>query len=370
MDETTTRRATRLVRSLEAAADVATFRSQLLAGIVDVLPADMVSYNEIDHRSGVRLALMEIEPQDGVPPAIWANFERLLHQHPLIEHYAHTGESHSRRISDFLSRREFHRLELYNEFFRLLRLEHQMAVTLPAEPGRVIGLALNRSRGDFSEEERGLLDLLRPHVVQAFRSAMLFERAQLAVSRSPDDPDLPYAVIELDGVGRVLAATPAAEHLIWTYFAQWIRVRHPLPGELGEWVRPGASQPGVPPPPVPLVVERPAGTLYARRLPADNPGSRDRVVLYSVPDTPRDQGGDGPAGRPTQSVRRQLTGRELQVLGALARGLRNAEIADRLGLSPRTVEKHLERIYGKLGVESRTAALAAWAERRGRLLRM
>jgi len=51
-----------------------------------------------------------------------------------------------------------------------------------------------------------------------------------------------------------------------------------------------------------------------------------------------------------------LTDREREVLGWVAAGKSNVQIADIVGASPRTIAKHLERIYEKLGVESRTAA--------------
>lgn len=51
-----------------------------------------------------------------------------------------------------------------------------------------------------------------------------------------------------------------------------------------------------------------------------------------------------------------LTPRELEVLCLIAQGLTDAEVADQLFLSPRTVSTHLTSIYGKLGVSSRTAA--------------
>jgi DNA-binding CsgD family transcriptional regulator len=51
-----------------------------------------------------------------------------------------------------------------------------------------------------------------------------------------------------------------------------------------------------------------------------------------------------------------LTAREREVLHWVAGGKTNRDIAAILGASPRTVEKHLERIYEKLGVETRTAA--------------
>jgi DNA-binding NarL/FixJ family response regulator len=61
-----------------------------------------------------------------------------------------------------------------------------------------------------------------------------------------------------------------------------------------------------------------------------------------------------------------LTTREAEVLSWLSKGKTNRDIAQILGLSPRTVDKHLEQIYAKLGVENRTAAaaIAANATRR------
>jgi DNA-binding NarL/FixJ family response regulator len=52
-----------------------------------------------------------------------------------------------------------------------------------------------------------------------------------------------------------------------------------------------------------------------------------------------------------------LTDRELEVLRLAAAGLRNKEIAERLGVSLRTVEGHLSHMFSKLGVNSRTEAI-------------
>jgi DNA-binding CsgD family transcriptional regulator len=53
-----------------------------------------------------------------------------------------------------------------------------------------------------------------------------------------------------------------------------------------------------------------------------------------------------------------LTPRETEVLTWLARGKTNRDIAEILGMSHRTVNKHLEHIFEKLGVETRAAAAA------------
>jgi DNA-binding CsgD family transcriptional regulator len=58
-----------------------------------------------------------------------------------------------------------------------------------------------------------------------------------------------------------------------------------------------------------------------------------------------------------------LTTRERQVIELVADGLTNAEVAERLWISPGTVRRHLENVYAKLGVHTRTAAVRAFGPR-------
>jgi len=60
----------------------------------------------------------------------------------------------------------------------------------------------------------------------------------------------------------------------------------------------------------------------------------------------------------------ELTPREIEIVHLLVEGLRNKEIARRLSITPRTVSFHLNGVYSKLGVSSRTEAVA-YALRRG-----
>ncbi|MEV0774447.1 response regulator [Streptomyces sp. NPDC050433] len=65
-----------------------------------------------------------------------------------------------------------------------------------------------------------------------------------------------------------------------------------------------------------------------------------------------------------RSPRPALSERELDILQQLARGLGNREIARALFISEATVKTHLGRIYGKLGVDTRSGAVALAKERR------
>ena len=63
-----------------------------------------------------------------------------------------------------------------------------------------------------------------------------------------------------------------------------------------------------------------------------------------------------PAPRPSVGSSAGLTAREVEVLRLVTQGLTDAQVAQQLVISPRTVNWHLSAIYSKLGVSSRSAA--------------
>lgn len=179
-----------------------------------------------------------------------AAFDRHFFEHPLVRYHSTTPGGGVHRISDSLDRGRFRATPLYAEYYRKVGLDHALALPLHVDHRLLVSFVFNRTGRDFSERERELLDLVRPHL------ATLYSQV--------------HALATLE---RSLAEAQACEQIT------------------------------------------------------------PDVAMLST-----------------------LTPREREVLGWVAAGKTNAQIAQILGTMPRTIAKHLERIYGKLGVETRTAA--------------
>jgi DNA-binding CsgD family transcriptional regulator len=78
---------------------------------------------------------------------------------------------------------------------------------------------------------------------------------------------------------------------------------------------------------------------------------------------PRPGGGEGPGLNGADAGESHgLSAREAEVMTLIADGQTNGEIAARLFLAEKTVKNHVRRIYSKLGVGSRPAAIAYWRQ--------
>jgi DNA-binding response OmpR family regulator/DNA-binding CsgD family transcriptional regulator len=143
--------------------------------------------------------------------------------------------------------------------------------------------------------------------------------------------------------GKLLWQTPLARELLMAY---WGTSAPETPAVILEWLRRslGDAQRQVEPP-------RLAAELGARRLSIrlhQQTGDDDwLIVMREVSDASIIE---------SMSLAFKLTAREAEVLYWVVKGKINRDIADIVGASPATVKKHLERIFAKLGVETRTAA--------------
>ncbi len=304
-----------------------------------LLDCEHLSYNEFGpgHFCGILDPVIDDELNE--------RFAALADQHPSIRHINATGEQGAVKISDFVNLRDWKRTELYNEFFRELDISHQLAFLQP-EGAIQIGFAANRSRKDFSENDRWILSLLAPHLLQARRNALALERA----SRAGDAQGGGTVVILNEG--EVLYCSPRAREVVNRFFGPILNDR--LPDELIRWVKNGLRGPSLEGLSAgslhPLVKKGENSTLTARLAPNFATGEHVLVVEEQLNQLPI-------------SIFTQFghSKRESEVLAWIAQGKTNPEIAVILDISARTVAHHVERILAKIGVEGRGSA-GLWAQ--------
>jgi DNA-binding CsgD family transcriptional regulator len=224
----------------EACTDGASFAREGAALLPRLIGSDLTTLVICDLERGHRTVI----PNGAVSRRAIEVFDHYFHDHPLVREHGRNPNAVTKRISDLLPSPAFRGTPLYNEYYRPLRIDDVMAVPLHVDHRFLVSFVLNRGGRGFTERDRELAEILRPHLANLYRLGVAVERAK--------------------------------EH----------------PGEAA-------------------------------------------AEAAEVP----------------------LTAREREVLDWVAAGKTNRDIAAILGASPRTVEKHLERIYEKLGVETRTAAV-------------
>jgi DNA-binding NarL/FixJ family response regulator len=150
----------------------------------------------------------------------------------------------------------------------------------------------------------------------------------------------------LDAFGNaMLAVTPHNGRIVWQtplarqWMGQYFDPADATPPELTAWLAGDKA--------APLTVIRGATRLVFTV--ADLGSEQWMIVLREESDTARVQ---------ALMALLKLTQRESEVLHWVMMGKTNRDIGDILGTSPRTVNKHLEHVFHKLGVETRTAAAA------------
>jgi DNA-binding CsgD family transcriptional regulator len=232
------------------------YPARVVSVVSGLIPVDSCSYNYIG--GGPSLLAWLIEPADVAAfPGSIELLQQHLPEHPVLAHSRATGDGRARRISDFLSDRQFRSLGLYHDFYRLCEVEYQAALAVPAAGGGIIGIALNRHRHDFSAEDLELLDLLRVHIGQAADIALLtqpwpaashgYERSPLLTPRQDRILRLVADGQSDRGIARTLGISTRTvqAHLQHTYRALDVTSRTEAVARLRDLdLAPGLSVPG------------------------------------------------------------------------------------------------------------------------------
>jgi DNA-binding CsgD family transcriptional regulator len=295
-------------------------------------------------------------PVGALSPADIACFDRFFYEHPLVRYHGSNPDGQSHRISDSQPARAFQRSALFNEYYRNVGIDHVIAVPMFVDASLLVSFVLNRKGRDFSERDRELLDLVRRPLAALYRNAMALDSVQQALAQvAADDAEQGWMLVALDPERRITGIAPRLE----PWFAASFSTHGGAVTGIGTWL--------------PDVVDRAVAAQFdaldaalstaSASLQVAGGGGKCAIQALWRGDTERDalvlirRVGQGPPRAPVASQHQGLTAREREVLQWVAAGKTNAQIAAILSASPRTIGKHLENIYEKLGVETRTAAV-------------
>jgi DNA-binding CsgD family transcriptional regulator len=292
--------------------------------------------------------------------AMEMTMDRYFGTHPIVANMPHTLTG-AHKISDFVTQQQLHQFEgLYQQFLRVHEIEDQMVFFLPtANPDRwqqlsqlaptLVGFTQNRTQRNFTERDRLMLDLLCPHLAQAYTNVQQYHQLQQD-NRQLQQSLNHLGAIVLDSEMQIRSIAPQA--IIWLeiYFAKSTCSHQQLPDRLQSWLRYQIDRltknSDLPHVCLPLRIQcagreltigltiEPQGTQYLLLLTEQTLSSLNSLALLG------------------------LSQRETEVLKLIIQGKDNKAIAVQLSVNISTIRKHLENIYTKFNVKSRTEAIA------------
>ncbi len=229
-----------------------------------------------------------------------------------------------------------------------LNVNHQALGLLAHVPPKVYILSVNRAGPAIPERERALLNTIHPHLVTSFLNAQKFTQAAISLDQLKATMNAAPGAYGYFTADRKLSwLQPRAQEWLPDFFSGEIRDTAGVPKSIGSLVQCAST--------AALHLESCNAThrLTVCVLPSVLGGWILRLERKPLIATSHYQ--------PLP----QLTARENEVLRWMVEGKRNAEIASILNSSPRTVEKQVSSILGKLQVETRAAAIVRAMELAG-----
>lgn len=320
-----------LVAEMAVLDDVRPFPPELLGRLADLFGCDGASYCELDRlRQRVVFVSSSVGDEIDAPDdddETRAYF-RLAHEHPVCGHRTRTDEwTTAFKASDFSTQHDFERTEIWNELYRSEGIRYWMDVGIAPSGPRTRMFILARGDADFDERDRLVLDLLQPHLQKRYdNTKTAAEAADALATLEEGGTDELSEVLLCSEMGVLEFASPRSRDLLATYFGS---SNGKLPGGLLAALRRSGDT---------VTIDRAGQRLTVRAV-----RSAGMLILL--------------LGERDARLER-LTPRQLEILEHVASGATDAAVGAVLGIAATTVKKHLEQIYERLGVHTRTAATA------------
>jgi len=333
----------RAIGEIYTARDRESFFKSVFSAIQPIIPGELCSFNDFNLSSSRFLnGVQGSQDHNLVYNRLLPVFNSCFHEHPMAAHYFSDKVV---ATTDYVSRRHFKSMAIYNEYYKHLDVETQIGFSIPLSQEKASLFVLSRKSPNYSERDRLILTLLKPHLINALRnvtelSSLTLERDLLQKGAEAER----QGAVLFQSDGMIVCISPFAKKMLAKYFEVSPGHGDALPGRLLKWFKIRLSS---------LRVEREALTVEKEGLSLtvkllNDFTTGDYILVITEMD---------PSAALQNLQGYGLSPRESEILTWLSKGKTNGEIALILNISKRTAEKHLENIFVKLGVETRAAAL-------------
>jgi DNA-binding CsgD family transcriptional regulator len=270
---------------------------------------------------------------DAKPPR---DYEIFVHDNPLAVQLGEKRGTKVQHLRDLVSMDEWTKTDHFNGIARPLGFNDMMTMVAQGHPTTVC-ISLFRDT-KFQARERRILGFLQPHIAAGW------QRLHAISAESANGPLGVTITHDL----RPLGLSSNVRQILRAFFANWHETDR-LPTEMASWAARSASElrlKGEARPLRAFAAESARGRLLVRFFPGEY--GLSHLIMVEVPANPNFLRLTG-AG---------LTSRECEVMHWIALGKRDPEIAHVMGVSPKTVGKHVEHALRKLKALNRTAAVS------------
>lgn len=182
-----------LVEELVGVLELEEFGEVMIRALRRVVPPDWCALHEIPAELPRTISITD----PPLPVELHEMFARLWSENPIANYFVRTRDGRPTRFSDLVTQHELHALDFYQQIYRPLGVEHQIAFSLPSGAARVLGVALSRGEPDYSDHERDVLLGARPYLIQMYRNALSYSARPNGSSEQ-----LPLASLQALGLTR------------------------------------------------------------------------------------------------------------------------------------------------------------------------
>jgi DNA-binding CsgD family transcriptional regulator len=346
-----TQRLHQSIQSLYSLKSLDNFGLETLAILEQIVPthASIVLNHTMNLSSPTNMSSPMIQSCD-------QDFQQLLLSDAILPLLATAVLTGAHKFSDFVSHQDVYEIEGITDVLAAVESDDHMVMNLYSEAATTFNARspvayyyFYRQWGTWTERDRLILNLLQPHLIQAYQIANSFQQQQQQFVQFQQSIDQ-SGMIVLDRTGAVQWMTAQAEQWLCQYFSHFHSLTQ-LPETLQSWLNHQTAclntTGDVPSAFLPLRIQQQDCQLVIRLT--IEPAAEQYILLLAEEKTL------------SLLATLQLLGlsqREAEVLFGVIQGQDTKAIAHHLQINSSTVRKHLENIYRKLNVQSRTEAIS------------